>query len=668
MTTSAYEKLEKGFYLGGWEVQPLEGRIVGASGPVHVEPLVMKVLLALASRPGEVVQRNELVDKVWDGRAISDSPINRCIAELRRLLEDSRTDPRFVETLSKRGYRLIAPVRFSDENAESPETAAGVDQPDFIVPLHKRLLARFAGIPAYQRGAGVIAVTALVAWAMISSETSRPVPVPEPEPGLTRPAGVLIAVLPFTDMSDAGAGGSVVDGLAEEIRTRLALITGLGVIGSHTASSLKENDEDAAANAEDLGITHRINGSARRSGDRIRVAVELTDARGVVVWPKTYEGVIDDVFAMQDTIANDIVAQLRSTLPLPGSVAPISTAPPTESMDAYNLVVRGRESLALREEGPLREAIELFDRAIKLDDRYAEAYVGLATAYALLPFYSYESVNESFSMAKAVLAEGAMRNPLVDEKSAGITAFMLFRTEWNWIESDVGFRRALRLSPQDAELLQWYSQFLGSVGRQADALEYAIQARLLDPRSPVPNHRLAIAYLWAGQDELARKQYALAEELGIAPQAVPEPFFILLLRSKEYETARSLMAAHQMITGRSTDWIDPVLRAMKNPAQIPAAIEAVERAEKDNQISLQYLFGLWVYLGETDRAIDTALLISSDRRSFGTEFLFIDETRELRRNPRFNELVRSVGLHRYWDHYGWPEMCRRDEDERIVCS
>lgn len=142
---------------------------------------------------------------------------------------------------------------------------------------------------------------------------------------------------------------------------------------------------------------------------------------------------------------------------------------------------------------------------------------------------------------------------------------------------------------------------------------------------------------------------------------------ILLLRLGKYDDARSLMTGLQTVLGYGTDWIDPVLTAIQEPQYMPAAVEAVARAEQNDGISKQYLFGVWVYLNETDRALDVALELIQDRPSFNAEFLFSEESRALRSNPRFGDLVRAMGLDRYWDNFGWPKMCQREE-EQIVCN
>jgi hypothetical protein len=215
--------------------------------------------------------------------------------------------------------------------------------------------------------------------------------------------------------------------------------------------------------------------------------------------------------------------------------------------------------------------------------------------------------------------------------------------------------------------MQWHSQFLGGVGQAQAALEAAIRAKELDPLSPVINQRLAIARLWASDNEAAKELFGLAAELGMPETTNPEPYMILLLRMGEYETARSLMAGMQAMLGFGNDWIDPVFAAIRDQDLRAEAVAAVIEAEQKGQIAMRYLFGAWLYLDETDRAIDIALSLVKDRPSFSPEILFIEEAGRLRSNPRFAELVRAIGLDRYWDNFGWPELCKRVEEE-IVCS
>ena len=643
MTAIVNTDLKQGFYLGDWEVRPLQLEVVGPDGSAHVEKRWMQVLVMLASRAGEVIERDEILDVVWEGRAMNDEPLNRCISQLRKVLGDAPQQPRFIATITKVGYQLIAPVRPLEPAAPEPPAA---DAASADSPPRSAYSLRALGLAA----AALVAVGAMIIWLGGFPETED----------------ASIAVLPFENLGDDSNQDDLGRGLAEEIRQRLGSVEGLMVPGPKSSRAAAVSDQDAAAIARKLNVRHLLEGSIRVDGEQIRIAAYLVNDQGYEIWSKSYEMPLTGVFAMQDEIANDIVTQIGPHVPQDGTTL-ISTEESTQNAEAYLLRVRGQEQLAARSERPLRRAITLFAEAIERDRGYADAYVGLATAYALLPFYSNEPMVASFDRARSIIARGAEFDDTVDTKAAGIVAFMLFHSEWRYIESENAFRVALQNRPNDAELLNWYSQFQASVGRVAGSLEYALRARDLEPLSPVVNQRLAIAYLWANEDELAGQQFALAAEQGMPVTTQPEAYLLLLLRQDELETARLLMAGQQKLQGLDAAWVDALFTAMQDPANRAAAVEAVERAVTSGDISNLHLFGVWIYLGETERAIDIALQLTEDRIRFIPEFLFAAETAGLRQHPRFAEVVRAIGLDRYWDYFGWPDLCRREGDD-ITCT
>ncbi len=636
--------LKQGFYLGDWEVRPLQLEVVGPDGKEHVEKRWMEVLVMLASRPGEVIERDEILDVVWEGRAMNDEPLNRCISQLRKVLGDSPQKPEFIATITKVGYQLIAPVRPLEP--ATPEAAPAEATPVADAPRSPSSM-RALGLAA----AALVAVGVLIIWMG----------------GFPEPDDASIVVLPFENLGDDPTQDDLGRGLAEEIRQRLASIDGLTVAGRTSSRAAFLSDKDAQTIADDLGVSYLLEGSIRVDGDDIRIATSLLQDSGYEVWSETYEMPLVDIFQMQDEIANDIAGQVAPGIVAEGTGSLISTESSTQNPEAYLLHVRGQEQLATRSEDHLRRSITLFGEAIELDRGYADAYVGLATAHALLPFYSDEPMEESFDRARSIIATGAQADSSVDTKAAGIVAFMLFHSEWRWIESENAFRVALQNSPNDAELLNWYSLFQASVGRAAESLEFAARARDLEPLSPVVNQRLAVAHLWVNQNDLAEQQFAIAAEQGMPVTTQPEAYLVLLLRQDKLEIARLLMAGQQKLQGLDAAWVDALFMAMQDSAHNPAAIEAVERAVTTGNISDLHLFGAWVYLGEVERAIDTALRLTENRILFIPEFLFAVETAELRRHPRFAEVVRAIGLDRYWDYFGWPGLCRRDGDA-IVCD
>jgi TolB-like protein/DNA-binding winged helix-turn-helix (wHTH) protein len=655
---------KSGFRLGPWEVRPLNGEIHGPGGSMHLEPKVMEVLVVLARQPGQVIERDALLREVWGARAaVSDEPLTRCIAELRRALGDSRQTPAFIQTVSKRGYRLISEV--GPLSAAMPLDAR--PQPDQPAVSAQHALTRSAPVRARRLRSAMLAATVgvagLGAWLIFTAVQQRATGTSADGAPIARNT---IAVLPFVNVGATADAEHFSEGLADEILNRLNAVEGLRVVARTSSFSFKDSNEDVRSIAERLRVAHVLEGSVRRSGDQIRINAQLIDAeRGYQLWSESYQGVLGDIFSLQDDIANAIVTSLHDNVPTLPAQAAISTRPPTENLAAYELLLRGRQHLNRRDEQSLRRSIGLFRQAIDLDPNYGQAYVELAKAYVLLPSYSSELQDEMFDLAMATLGEGIDKDASVDQAMQGLLALIAY-VRWDWIAAEIAFRRALEHSANDPDVLLWYSQFLSSVGRLADSLRQAQRAKEIDLLSPVVNHRLSVAHLWVDDDQQALRYAQIAEELGMGATANPDSYIVLKLRFAEYDAVRPMLIGVQTMFAQPTAWVDPLLAALTSSQQVPSAVRAIASAEESRDIARKYLFGAWLYLGETDRALATALQLMHDRPSFNVEFLFSTEAKALRSHPRFGELVRAIGLNRYWDQFGWPEMCRKNGEE-IIC-
>ncbi len=666
--------LKNGFQLGPWQVLPLHGEIQGALGSTHLEPKVMEVLVVLARHAGQVVERETLLQSIWGARgAVSDEPLTRCIAALRRALGDSRQAPSYIQTVPKRGYRLIsavAPLVLEQPSDEVPESVLSA-APDRVASIVTTAEVS-AVMPTWPRPslktavfAALIVSVALGVWWM-----SRPVQNSQTQSLVDGSpiARNTIAVLPFVNVDATQDQAYFSEGLADEILNRLNEVDGLSVVARTSSFLFKDSDETLQSIAERLRVAHVLEGSVRRSGEQIRISVQLVDAAlGYEIWSESYEGTLDNIFPVQDDIANAVVAQLHDIVPmLVSAQSPITTRVPTENVAAYELLLRGRQLLNRRDEQSLRRSVALFQQAIELDPKYGQPYIELAKAYVLLPTYSSELPDEMLDLALSTLAAGIEQNPSVDQSMRPVMALIAY-LRWDWIAAEIAFRSALEHAGNNPDLLVWYSQFLSSVGRPLDSLEQAQRAKEIDLLSPVVNHRLSVALLWADQDDEALRYSRLAEELGMGPTANPDSYIVLMLRSGDYDAVRPMLIGVQTMFAQPTAWVDQFLGALAVPERRAGAVRAIAGAEQARDIARKYLFGAWLYLGEIDRAMATALQLLHDRSSFSVEFLFSREAKALRQHPRFGELVREIGLNRYWDQFGWPEMCSK-KGEQIVCS
>jgi len=321
-----------------------------------------------------------------------------------------------------------------------------------------------------------------------------------------------IAVLPFADLSSTGDQQYLGDGLAEEILNVLAAVDGLQVAARTSAFAFRDATDDARTIGESLHVATLLEGSVRRSEDKVRVTAQLIDTRsGFHLWSKTYDREIGDVFALQDEIASSIVGELLGHFELPGRHASRHVAP-QEAQDAY---WRGRAQWGRRDPAGLPEAIRLFRTAVGIDPDYAAAYAGLADAYALLPVYvpsasPEDALEQAATWAqKAVELDAGLADPYA---SLGLVR-ALRRDRTGALEA---FGRAIGLNPSYARAFHWRANVLAEMGRLAEAGEDAARASLLDPLSASVATDHAKILLWSGDAEAARGELERALALDFA--------------------------------------------------------------------------------------------------------------------------------------------------------
>ena len=474
--------------VGDWRVSPRRNELQRDGKSVRLEPKAIEVLAHLARHAGEVVGREELLAAVWPGVVVGDDALTQAIIKLRKALEDDAHRPKYIETISKRGYRLIALVAKS-EGPRIP--AAGVRRSFFH---RSRVLLGIAGALL------VFLMGALVAFPEIARTIGMPWPLaPDPRgaPTVSLPT---VAVLPLSNLSGDAKRDYFSDGLTEDIIGALGRFSGVRVISSNAVRGLEDGSRSPQAIRSELGARYIVQGSVREADGKLRVAVELSDAdRGVLLWSERYDGEGTQLFEIQDRIVKNIVGRLHVKLTQLEKQRVFSK--PTDSLAAYDLVLRARSLLDRADRGANLEARVLLARAQKLAPDYAEIYSNLSDAeYHRVVFGWIEDAAEGARRAEEFAKRALSLPDLQAHSRAHSSLAALYTVQGRFEEALEHAGRAIELNPSDSEALFRRGQALLYAGRIDEAIASLETARRFDPIAR-PGHivHLVIAYYLASR-------------------------------------------------------------------------------------------------------------------------------------------------------------------------
>lgn len=420
-------------------------RLTDGTVPIHLGPLTYRLLVALVEAAPNVASQDDLARLVWNGRPVSPETISQRVKLLRDAIGDHADDPRYVELVRGRGYRLLPRVEVVEP--AGPRTRR-----------KRSLWLAAAAIP-------VVAAVLLIR-AYVSPEAAS-----TPSPSL--------AVLPFADMSPGQDHEYLADGMAEEILNALSRSTSLPVIARTSSFSFKDRNNDIEAIAKQLGVSHIVEGSVRRSGDHIRVMVQLVSAADRTrAWSAAYDRDFTDVLQLQDEIARSVATALEVELLGPATTALASR--PQVDPEAYDLYLRGRQGLRSFHLG---EAEQYLDESLAIDPDFIPAYGALGEAYVRrildidVPFTEYRE------RLRDLLDRGLDRAP-DDAGLIGLSG-QLARYDGEIALAEARFQQALERDPSNQTAQMVYGMLKGDQGYPERALDITRRAREIDPLNPL---------------------------------------------------------------------------------------------------------------------------------------------------------------------------------------
>jgi TolB-like protein/DNA-binding winged helix-turn-helix (wHTH) protein/Tfp pilus assembly protein PilF len=458
-----------------------EQRILTKGGlRVKLQDQPFQVLAMLLERPGELVTREEIQQRLWPGDTFVefDDGLNTAIKKLRAALSDSADNPRFVETIPRRGYRYLGPITSQvfhpAEPAESKENVSEVLRADtgpalpHVTPGPKRSVRRrwlFAAIVT-------VVVSAIGLWRVeFRAQHHRSSQIHS------------LAVLPLRNLSGDPGQEYLADGITEELITDFAQSLPLRVISRTSVMRYKQTSQSITQIGQELGADAIVEGSVARSGNRLTVTIQLIDAtEDRHLWAQRFDRNLGDLLSLEAELSQQIASQVGATLSSQRALAAAGTRPVDPQV--HELCLMGRYHWNKRTAADLKKSVEYYQQAIARDPTYAPAYAGLADSYALMP--SYDSVLMKDSYAKA--ADAAHHALQLDDSLAQAhttLGFLGLNSRTGWTQAGPEFRRALDLNPNYATAHHWFAFYLVFFGRWNEALAEIEIAQQLDPVSAI---------------------------------------------------------------------------------------------------------------------------------------------------------------------------------------
>ena len=595
--------------FGLFELNLATGELRQEGKLVRLQEQPLQLLSLLAQRPGELVGREEIRQKLWpqDTFVQFDDSVNHAIKKVREALGDSATNPRFIETVPRQGYRFIAPVRVPDSEPmlEKP-VVSSQSQHHWIAWL---ILGT------------AVAASGLAFYAHRSRSQIPPIRS--------------LAVLPLANLSGDSTQDYFSDGVTESIITDLGKIRGIRVISRTSVMQFKGRDTPLPQIASDLGVDALVEGGIVRNGDRVRITAQLVAAKPERhLWAASYERDAGDIIGLQRDVAQAVAHEIRATL---SGTSGFSPSRQTVNPRAYELYLRGRERLSDFSEPGFSHAVEYLNQAIVIDPNYAPAHASLAMTYTQMGFLTALPRVEASEKARQAVAHALALDDRLAEAHT-VKAYAKFLFEWDWNGPDAEFRRSLELNPNSADGHLLYSNFLTFCGRFDDAIRENQAAIALDPLNPIINANLGWTYYMA-----KRNSEGIAFMQGLQQRNPDYPFLhhhLAVLYAQQGNCAEALSAGEH---GRGFDEAY-AYAVCGEPKRAQTLLRKAEREVARGKLDPIYPAWMNAVLGRRDEAfrwLDRAI----DEHSVQVVFIKVmPELDNIRSDKRFADALRRAGV------------------------
>jgi TolB-like protein/Tfp pilus assembly protein PilF len=590
-------------------------------------------LTLLVSRPGSLVTREEIQQRVWGTETFIDfdTGLNSAIRQIRHALKDDTEAPRFIETVPRRGYRFLAPLEKIENDGREPavQPLATPYRSDTIHAAKPRAWRHAKWLLA--GGVMLASLLVIVIW-----------------PWLSRGRGDAIdsvAVLPFVNASTDPDAEYLSDGIPETLIGQLSQIPRLKVMARSTVFRYKGANVDPQKVGRELNVRAVLTGRVLQRGEMLTISMELMDVRdGSQLWGKQYNRKLADTLAVQEDIAREVTDKLR--LRLASVEEKRLTAHVTENAEAYQLYLKGRYHWNKRTPDGIQKAIESFQQAIEKDPGYALAYAGLADCYHVpanpLP------PRKKMPLAKAASMKALQLDDTLVEAHTSL-ARVLFVYEWDWPAAEKEFKRAIELNSRYAPAHQWYGGYLTATGRFREADAEKKRALELEPLSLVINFEVGLASYFSRNYNQAIDQFQKTLELD-ANFPPPHTFLAAAYEQKgmlkEATTAfqKAITVTQGPARTQATAGLGYVYAVSGRKAEARKILAELQSLSEHRYVPATDTALIYAGLGDKDKAfawLDKAY----EEHSFSLSNLKVEPRFDpLRSDPRFADLLRSIGF------------------------
>jgi TolB-like protein/DNA-binding winged helix-turn-helix (wHTH) protein/Tfp pilus assembly protein PilF len=608
--------VSKAYQFGSYRLEVPTRRLLRGGQPISLTPKAFDVLLALVERRDRVVDKAELMRIVWPDSFVEEANLSQTIFVLRKTLGEGPDGRPFIDTVPRRGYRFGADV---SDGAPKPAAAAEA-------PVWWRSRARWI--------AAVAVAVVVLAWfgaSRVRWLNGRPSRIES------------LAVLPLENLSGDAEQDYLAEGMTDALITSLAHISELRVISRTSAMTYKNARKTLPDIARELSVDAVVEGTVQRSAGRVRLNLKLIQASTErTLWAQTYERELHDVVGLQNEVARTIASRIAVVL-TPSERTRLAEAPRVNPK-VYEAYLKGRYFWNRRSEPDVRRAIELFEEALRDDPAYAPAYAGLADSYTTFGIYGW-IVPADKEWAKAIAA--ADRAIALDETLAdGHTsrAGIAMNYELDWTRAEKGYRRALELNPGYANAHHWYGYYLLLTGRVTEAEAEIRRALELDPLSPIINANIGFCFYVARQYDAAIAHWRKALEMHRNYRLLHGYLVLAYVGKQMYTEAMAETQKGLALSGAGPSEKAILAYIYARTGRTPEARAVLSELLAREDAPAYYIAIAYVGLGDSDRAFTWLEKAFQERTGPFNELSADPMFDGLRTDPRFNRLLRRMGL------------------------